>query len=163
MDSVAVRIRDGTHVSCIGRRTLYHWATRGALVFALIPPSSVTFSRLSLPLSHCLSVSASPLPTPSPIFFFPRIFRELYAEILLLLSLCSCQGGIFPKSQGSSLHNHNAVTTFWKFSIEIVILEHHASQLVVLCLTFSPWNFSVCHSVNSSEEWRLVVMQTLLR
>ena len=47
--------------------------------------------------------------------------------------------------------------------LKIVILEHHASQLVVLCPTFSPWNFSVCHSVSSSEELRLVVMQTVLR
>ena len=100
---------------------------------SLVPPS--------LPLSFCLCLTST---HPLPHFFFPRIFRELYVEILPLLSLCSCQGGIFPKSQGSSLHNHNAVTTFWKFSIEIVILDRHASQLVVLCLTFSPWNFSVC-------------------
>ena len=121
---------------------------------SLVPPPS-------LPPTVFLSL---PHPYPPPhLIFFPRIFRELYAVILPLSSLCSCQGGIFPKSQGSFLHNHNAVTTFWKFTIEIVILEHHASQLVVLCPTFSPWNFSVCHSVSSSEELRLVVMQTVLR
>ena len=31
------QIRDGTLVSCIGRRTLYHWATREAPSFLLNP------------------------------------------------------------------------------------------------------------------------------
>ena len=31
-----VQIRDRTRISCIGRRILYHWATRGALLSQLI-------------------------------------------------------------------------------------------------------------------------------
>ena len=42
------RIRDGTRVSCIGRQTPYHWATREALLLLLLS----RFSRVRLCATH---------------------------------------------------------------------------------------------------------------
>ena len=54
------RPRDQTHVSCIGRRILYHWATRKAQVWTFSQFSSVTSCvQLATPWTAALQASLS--------------------------------------------------------------------------------------------------------
>ena len=142
--------RDQIHVSCTGRRILYHWATRKALITHTTPHQNHTHGSLwssSSGLAERLSPRLKSLirPPPSPnqtethssntVLFFPsqqsqEFILLIYIFIIIshkeLTGICS----VFSDSKNPSFQG------LWKWSCLGLAKDHNLPEL---CWAFYPW------------------------
>ena len=118
------RIRDGTRVSCIGRQTPYHWATREALLLLLLS----RFSRVRLCATHRRQPTRLPRPRDSPGKNTGVGCRLLFnADPLLSKSF-------LPLISGHNLVRNTTSAWRWLVSLNIWVMKW--AFCVTLCFLF---------------------------